>query len=150
MALAVCAATLVAADPQVRPARNSDLPGVWMMVGITNNAPFDPADKLFAPYQIFAFDKKGGMKHMTSAKPFTEGQLALFSSAPQVTQYAVEKGRLVLSNPSWDAPLKYECRLVTKIDEAGDLKSLHAGDLILISLDDQGREAWSKVLRKTP
>ena len=145
---AAFAAALIAAAPQMRPARASDLPGVWLMVGLTNDAPFDPEDKVFAPYQIFAFDKKGGMKHMTSAKPFTEGQLALFSAAPQVTRYTVSPdGTLELSNPSWDAPLKYQCRVVTKPD--ADAKSIQAGDVLMISVDERGREAWSKVLRKT-
>ncbi len=152
-AAAFVALAALAAGPQTRPARSSDLPGVWLMVDMTRNAPFDPEDKLFAPYQIFAFDKRGGMKHMTSAKPFTEGQLALFNSAPQITRYGVDKtGVLVLSNPSWDAPLKYHCRLVVKAeaDAAGDPKSPQAGDLILAGIDDRGREAWSKLLRKAP
>jgi hypothetical protein len=148
--LAVLAAALIAAGPQMRPARATDLPGVWLMVGLTNDAPFDPADKVFAPYQIFAFDKKGGMKHMTSAKPFTEGQLALFSAAPQVNRYTVSPdGTLELSNPSWDAPLKYQCRVVAKSESAADAKSVQVGDLLMVGLDDRGREAWSKVLRKT-
>jgi hypothetical protein len=121
------------------------------MVDMTHNAPFDPEDKLFAPYQIFAFDRKGGMKHMTSAKPFTDGQLALFDSAPQITRYGVDgNGTLVLSNPSWDAPLKYQCRVVTKAEAAADPKSPQAGDLLLALIDERGREAWSKLLRKAP
>ncbi len=146
---ALAAATLLAGGPQARPARSSDLPGIWMMVDLTHNAPVDPEDNLFAAYQIFAFDKKGGMKHMTSAKPFTEGQLSLFDSAPQVTRYGVDRnGILVLVNPSWDAPIKYQCRLVTKTKDAADPKSPRAGDLLLISTDERGREAWSKLLRK--
>lgn len=151
LALASLAAVLLAGGPQARPARSSDLPGVWMMVEMTRNAPIDPQDKLFAPYQIFAFDKKGGMKHMTSARPFTEGQLALFNSAPQVTRYGVDRnGTLVLVNPSWDAPLKYQCRVVTRTKDEGDPKSPQAGDLLLAATDDRGREAWSKLLRKAP
>ncbi len=149
LALASFAAALMASGPQTRPARSSDLPGIWMMVDISSTAPLDLQDTLFAPYQIFAFDKKGGMKHMTSAKPFTEGQLALFDSAPQITRYGVDRnGILVLVNPSWEAPLKYQCRLVTKTKDAADPKSPHEGDLLLISTDDRGREAWSKLLRK--
>jgi len=146
---ALAATTLLAGGPPSRPARASDLPGVWVMVDLTHSAPVDPEDKLFAPYQIFAFDRKGGMKHMTSAKPFTEGQLALFDSAPQVTRYGVDRnGILVLVNPSWEAPLKYQCRLVTKTKDESDPKSPRAGDLLLTSTDDRGREAWSKLLRK--
>lgn len=151
LALASVAAVLLAAGPHLRPARSSDLPGVWLMVDMTNTAPVDPQDKQFAPYQIFAFDRKGGMKHMTSAKPFTEGQLALFNSAPQITRYSVDGSRtLMLSNPSWDAPLKYQCRLVTKAEPASDPKSPQAGDLLLAATDDRGREVWSKLLRKAP
>ncbi|HEY1205447.1 MAG: hypothetical protein ABSH46_06005 [Bryobacteraceae bacterium] len=151
VAFVALAATLLAAGPRLRPARSSDLPGVWVMVDMTHNAPFDPEDKLFAPYQIFAFDRKGGMKHMTSAKPFTDGQLALFDSAPQITRYGVDgNGTLVLSNPSWDAPLKYQCRVVTKAEAAADPKSPQAGDLLLALIDERGREAWSKLLRKAP
>jgi hypothetical protein len=147
--VAVWGASLLAAGPQVRPARTSDLPGVWFMAAITTNAPADPDDSAFAPYQIFGFDRQGGMKHMTAAKPFTPGQIALFDSAPQVTRYTVEKGgELVLSSPSWDAPLKYQCRLVTKAEGASDPKSAQAGDLLLVSTDEQGREVWSKLLRK--
>ncbi len=146
---ALAAAILLAAGPQSRPARASDLPGIWMMVDITSTAPLDPQDTLFAPYQIFAFDKKGGMKHMTSAKPFTGGQLSLFDAAPQITRYGVDRnGILALVNPSWEAPLKYQCRFVTKTKDGGDPKSPHEGDLLLISTDDRGREAWSKLLRK--
>ena len=149
IALASFAAILMAGGPQARPARSSDLPGVWVMADMTHTAPVDPEDKLFAPYQIFAFDRKGGMKHMTSAKPFTEGQLSLFDAAPQITRYGVDRnGILVLVNPSWDAPLKYQCHVVTKTKDAADPKSPRAGDLLLISTDDRGREAWSKLLRK--
>lgn len=148
---AFVALAALAAGPQTRPARSSDLPGVWLMADMTRNAPFDPEDKQFAPYQIFGFDKRGGMKHMTSAKPFTEGQLALFNSAPQITRYSVDGSRtLMLSNPSWDAPLKYQCRLVTKAEPASDPKSPQAGDLLLAATDDRGREVWSKLLRKAP
>ena len=98
---ALAAAILLAAGPQSRPARASDLPGIWMMVDITSTAPLDPQDTLFAPYQIFAFDKKGGMKHMTSAKPFTGGQLSLFDAAPQITRYGVRSQR----NPGAGEPL---------------------------------------------
>ena len=150
IALASFAAILMAAGPQARPARSSDLPGVWLMVDMTSNAPVDPQDKAFAPYQIFAFDRKGGMKHMTSARPFTEGQLSLFDSAPQITRYGVDRnGILVLVNPSWEAPLKYQCRMVTRTKDGSDPKSPRAGDLLLVSTDDRGREAWSKLLRKT-
>jgi hypothetical protein len=146
---------LLAADPEYRPARTTDLPGVWMVVAMATSAPPDPDDKTFAPYQIFGFDRQGGMKHMTSTKPFREGQIALFNAAPQVTRYSVEKdGTLVLSNPSWDVPLKYQCRVVVKADAkagaAADAKSPQAGDVLLVSMDDQGREAWSKLLRKVP
>jgi hypothetical protein len=152
LALTILAATtLLAGGPQARPARGSDLLGVWVMIDMTRDPSFDPQDKLFAPYQIFAFDKRGGMKHMTSAKPFTDGQLALFNSAPEVTRYGVDRnGTLVLVNPSWDAPLKYQCRVVTKTKDEGDPKSPQAGDLLLSSTDDRGREAWSKLLRKAP
>jgi hypothetical protein len=147
---ALAAATLMAGGPPSRPARATDLPGVWMMVDLTHTVPVDPEDQLFAPYQIFAFDRKGGMKHMTSAKPFTEGQLSLFDSAPQVTRYGVDRnGILALVNPSWEAPLRYQCHLVTKTKDGGDPKSPHEGDLLLVSTDDRGREAWSKLLRKT-
>ena len=121
------------------------------MIDITRNAGFEPDDKTVAPYQIFGFDKKGGMKHMTSAKPFTRSQLELFDAAPQVTRFGVDKnGTLVLVNPAWDAPLKYQCRIVTKTEAAGDMKSPQEGDLIMTSTDDQGREVWSKLLRKAP
>ncbi|HXN48811.1 MAG TPA: hypothetical protein VN893_19330 [Bryobacteraceae bacterium] len=146
---ALAATTLLAGGPQSRPARSSDLPGIWIMVELTSSAALDPQDQLFAPFQLFAFDKKGGMKHMTSGKPFTQGQLSLFDSAPQVTRYSVDRnGILVLANPSWEAPLKYQCRLVTKTKEAADPRSPHEGDLLLISTDERGREAWSKLLRK--
>jgi len=145
------AAVLLAAGPHLRSARNSDLPGVWMMVDITSNGPSDPEDKTLAPYQIFGFEKSGGMKHMTSGKPFTAGQLELFRSAPFSTRYGLDgNGTLLLSNPSWDAALKYQCRLVSKAEAASDPKSPRAGDLLLSSVDERGREAWSKVLRKAP
>jgi len=116
---------------------------------MTSTAPLDPQDTQFAPYQVFAFDRKGGMKHMTSAKPFTEGQRALFNTAPQVTRYSVDRnGILVLVNPSWEAPLKYQCLFVTKTGDGSDPKSPRAGDLLVISTDERGREAWSKLLRK--
>ncbi len=151
IALLAVAALAAAAGPKSRPARTSDLPGVWIMADLTHSGPVDPEDKVFAPHQIFEFDQKGGMKHMTSPKPFTRGQLELFHSAPRVTRYGVDKtGVLVLSNPSWDTPLKYQCRFVTKSEAPGDLKVPQAGDILLSSVDDQGREAWSKVLRKAP
>jgi len=148
---ALAATTLLAGGPPSRPARASDLPGIWVMVDMTHSAPVDPEDKLFAPYQIFGFSRKGGMKHMTSAKPFTEGQLALYDSAPEVTRYGVDRnGTLILVNPSWEAPLKYQCRLVTKTKDEGDPKSPRAGDLLLVATDDRGREEWTKLLRKAP
>ena len=126
-----------------------DLGGGRVRLARVKDSLFESEDKLFAPYQVFEFDKKGGMKHMTSAKPFTGGQLSLFDSAPQVTRYGVDRnGILVLVNPSWDAPLKYQCHVVTKTKDAADPKSPRAGDLLLISTDDRGREAWSKLLRK--
>ncbi len=151
IALIALASSLLAAGPQTRPARSSDLPGVWVMIDMTHGAPFDPQDKLFAPYQIFGFDRKGGMKHMTSARPFTEGQFALFNSAPQVTRYTVERdGTLTLSNPSWEAPLRYQCRVVTKAEAAGDPRSPQPGDLLLSGTEERGREGWSKLLRRAP
>jgi hypothetical protein len=149
IASAALAAALAAAGPELRPARTADLPGVWVMVDQVRNAPFDPEDTVFAPYQLFAFDQKGGMKHMTSPKQFTDSQLALFSAAPQVTRYTVEKdGTLVLANPSWDAPIKYQCRVVTKTEDPDTGRSPREGDLVLSSIDAHGKEAWSKLLRK--
>jgi hypothetical protein len=143
------AAALVAADPQARPAKTSDLEGVWQMVELTNNQPANADDAQLAPYQIFRFDRHGKMKHMTSQKPFTAGQLALFDSAPLVMEYKVEKrGTLVLSNPSWDAPRTYQCSVVTQAEPSADLQAARAGDLVISGADGQGKILWSKRLRK--
>jgi len=62
-----------------------------------------PEDKLFATYQILP-STRGRHEAHDQRQAFTEGQLALFNSAPQITRYAVDKtGMLVLSSPSWDA-----------------------------------------------
>ncbi len=134
-------------QPAVRPARTGDLPGTWQMVSITKAPGADAEDAQFAPYQIFFFDQGGKMKHMTSPKPFSS--LALFEAAPLVTRYSVDKkGTLVLTNPSWDAPRKYQCDVVTKA-AGNDAKSARPGDVILTGTDDSGKLAWTKLLRKT-
>jgi hypothetical protein len=135
------------AGVEVRPARAADLPGMWQMAALIMPPEADASDPLFAPYQVFFFDQSGKMKHMTSARPFTS--FALFEAAPLVTRYSVEKkGTLVLTNPAWDAPRRYQCTVVTKSAGGEDRKSARPGDVLLTGLDEAGKPAWTKVLRK--
>jgi hypothetical protein len=150
---AVAVLAPAANDPQVRPARVSDLPGLWQMIEISfaKNASVDAEDSLLAPYQIFYFDPRGWMKYMTSGKPFSQGQLALFDAAPLVTRYELDKrGTLALTNPAWDEPRKYQCTAVTKVEGGSDPRAPRAGDLLLAAKDAQGTVLWAKLLRKVP
>ena len=130
----------------VRPARNADLPGTWAMVNLVGDKA-DPSDSMFAPFQIFHFDSDGRMKFMTSAKPFTS--LALFEAAPLVTRYSLDKhGTLLLANPGWPTPRKYQCIVVLKGARGDDVKLPRPADVLLSGVDEAGRPAWSKLLRK--
>lgn len=130
----------------VRPARNADLPGTWVMLNLVTDKA-DREDSTFAPYQIFHFDASGRMKFMTSAKPFSN--LALFEAAPLVTRYSLDKhGALTLTNPGWDEPRKYQCIVVVKGPAGEDAKLPHPGDVLLTSVDAGGKPLWSKLLRQ--
>lgn len=148
ISLLLAAAAAAAENAPIRPARMRDLPGLWEMVALTKHAEIDAEDSLFAPYQLFYFDPKGRMKHMTSPKPFRATQRSMFEAAPLVTAYTLDRrGQLQLTNPGWDAPRSYLCTFVTK-DAAGDDPRPRAGDLLLSGLDAAGKPAWSKLLRK--
>jgi hypothetical protein len=152
-ALAAAAVALGAPpdSPQVRPARGSELVGLWQMVDVTRGPSADAEDSQLAPFQIFYFDRRGWMKFMTSMKPFSKGQLALFDSAPLVTRYEMEKdGTLALTNPAWDEPRRYHCNAVTKVEGEGDVRAPHVGDLVLAATDAEGKPVWAKLLRKVP
>jgi hypothetical protein len=150
MAVLIACAAPAAEKPAVRAARAGDLPGLWQMVALTKYAEVDAADSLFAPYQLFYFDPSGRMKYMTSPKPFRDTQRSMFNAAPPVTRFTLDRrGQLQLTNPGWDAPRSYLCRFVTR-DAPGDGPvPLRAGDLLLTGVDDAGKPAWSKLLRKT-
>lgn len=144
-------AALAADNPQVRPIRVSDLPGLWQMMDLNKSPSEDAEDSLFAPYQIFYFDPRGGMKYMTSAKPFSKGQLALFDAAPLVTRFEVDKdGMLALTNPAWDEPRRYQCNAITKVEGGSEIRAPRAGDVVLAATDAQGKVLWAKLLRKVP
>jgi hypothetical protein len=140
-----------AGDPQVRPARASDLPGLWQMMDLNKSASVDAEDSLFSPYQIFYFDPRGWMKYMTRVKPFTQAQLALFDAAPMATRYEVDKrGTLALTNTAWDEPRRYQCNTVTKVEDGSDPRAPRVGDLLLAATDAEGKLVWVKLLRKVP
>ncbi len=136
-------------NPSLRPARPRDLPGLWQMLAVTKTAEIDAEDNFFAPYQLFYFDAKGRMKHMTSPKPFRDTQRSMFEAAPPVTAYSLDRrGQLQLTNPGWDTPRSYQCSVVTKDAAGDDPKRARAGDLLLSGVDGSGKPAWSKLLRK--
>ncbi len=156
MNLLLIAIPAFAGEKASRPCKKEDLVGVWEMVSV--KPVHDKADAVFFPYQKFVFRQDASMKFMSSEKPFTKEWLDKFQKQPTEIDFTLDdKGLLTLT---WQARPHSEfaiCAYVlnevppevlAKIPLSGREHLPKKGNVTLSFLNNQGKIAYQKILRK--
>jgi hypothetical protein len=139
--VALASGPLTAQERSARLCAPADLTGTWEVVDMSAAFRMDRNDPYYYQHQRFAFETGGGVRHVTSTKPFTPTEWRALTAAPATSTWSLDdRGRLIVTRPSGQEGVVCTFGLQP-------VENQHAGDVVLTYFD-RGQPVLKRVLRK--